>query len=227
MPSISTIKIIIDILTKVLNFCQIHRISHVLISVCAITTLYIVFNEFYLKNRFYEESHRNSIIYKKIGDIVQSCGVGSYVSWSTIKGVDSETIGRKMRFNDIVGCLSENKDHCPASIKYSNKIYLKEYRIGLDDYANFSQIQDGMIISCPIKDGNAQCPEYTPSTLNSIVKLTNLKLSNINYVLVKNWRDDLIYIFTLSFSSNAIPTCTEQNGNILLDSLARTAIENI
>ena len=88
-------------------------------------------------------------------------------------------------------------------------------------------VEDKIIYSCDIVNQEVICPEYTPVFLKEFIKLTNLKLSSINFVLVKNWKDDLIYIFTLSFSENSIPTCSKQTGNILLDSLARTALENM
>ena len=227
MITLASIKIIFDILTKSFKFCHVHRISSILIGVCAITTLYIVFNEFYLKNRFYEDVKRTSIINKKIGDVVRSCGVGSYVSWSTISNLELGNIGRKVSFNDVIGCLSEDSRHCPVSVKYSNKLYLEERRLGLDDYAHFTSADDAIIYSCDIINRQVKCPGYTPLFLKDIVQLTNLELSSVNFILVKNWKDDLIYIFTLSFSASSVPTCTKQTGNILLESLARTAIENL
>lgn len=227
MMSLASIKIIVECLLKILKFCKIHNISSLFIGVCAITTLYIVFNEFYLKNRFYEDVRRSAIINKKIADVVKSCGVGSFVSWSTISDLEINKIGRKMRFNDIVGCLSNDEKHCPASVKYSNKLYTAESRVGLDDYVHFAGSQNGMIVSCEINSREISCPHYTPLLLKEMVRNTNLELTSISFILVRNWKADIIYIFTLSFSKSSVPTCTKQNGNILLESLARTAIENL
>lgn len=223
----STLKDLLELISKVFNYCKAHRIVNLVKMGIMLMIFYMCFTEFYLKSRYFQDAKRTNIISQKIGDIVKECGTNSFVSWSTIEDTRASVSKKKLTFNDVVGCIGKNKEHCPVSVKYSNPAYSKDYFLGYDDYEFLNTGSSGIIIRCKISNGETNCPEYTPDALKEIVKLTNLDLSEISYVVVKDWKRNLVYIFTLSFAKNSINTCSINGGNLLLDNLASTAMENL
>ncbi|MGL5113592.1 MAG: hypothetical protein ACRC6O_13245 [Flavobacterium sp.] len=229
-----TLKELLELLPKIFSYCKAHRIVNLVKMGVMLMIFYMCFMEFYLKNRYFQDAKRTNIISQKIGDIVKECGTNSFVSWSTIEDTRASLSKKKLTFNDVVGCIGKNKDHCPVSVRYSNPAYLKDYSLGYDDYDFLNNRDSGVIVRCEITNGDPNCPDpqnlgdyYTPNVLKEIVKSTNLELSEISYVMVKDWKRNLVYIFTLSFAKNSINTCSINGGNLLLDNLASTAMQNL
>ena len=223
----SNIRDLIELINRSFSILKTHRAINLTKTGIILLIFYMCFNDFYLKNRYYHDAKRNNIISKKIGDIVKDCGKNSFISWETIEDSRIELSKRKITFNDVVGCLDINSQHCPVSVKYANAAYLKDYTLGYDDYDYFTNLTTGMLVRCEINNREPNCPDYTPISLKEIIKLTNLELSEITFVTVKDWKRNLVYIFTLSFAKNSVNTCSESGGNMLLSNLADTAMENL
>lgn len=225
--NISTIKSILELVDKLLTVLNKKKILATTKMVIMLMIFYMCCSEFYLRNRYFQDAKRNNIIIDKIGNIVKECGKNSFVSWSTIEDNKISFSKKSLTFNDIVGCLGDNKN-CPISVKLSNPAYLKNYYLSYDDYEHLNnKINNGMIVKCSIDNKEIICPDYTPNALKNIVKLTNLDLSQISYAVVKDWKRNLVYVFTLAFAKNSINTCSQTGGNMLLDNLVSTAMENL
>ncbi len=225
--NLGTFQTIFEVSGKIFKVCKEHKIVNLVKLGFMMVIFYMCFTEFYLKNRYFEDAKRNNIIYEKIGDLVKECGQGSFVSWLVFEDYKLNTLPRNVRFNDVIGCLGKDEKHCPVSVRFSNKSYSEPHQLGYDDYNYLSRLENGIIVKCLIDDREPNCPTYTPLLLKKFTKLTNLELSTISYSVVKDYKTNLIYIFTLTFAKNSINTCSNQGANILLDNLIRTTIENL
>jgi len=218
---------LIKLISGLFRFIQEHKAVNLVKMGLMLMIFYMLFMEFYVRNRYYSETRRNNIITEKISEVVKGCGQYSFVSWMVLDDTKASFQKNKVEFVDVIGCVSNRNEHCPVSVKLSNKAYLKTYYLGYDDADYLARLDDGLLVSCDLKDGELSCPEYTPNILRKMAKLTNFKLTQVSYVVVRDFKANMIYIFTLSFTDNSIKTCTDQVGNSLLENLARTAKENL
>lgn len=221
--SLANLKLLLDILPKLFAYCKNHRIINLVKMGIMMMTFYMAFTVYFVRNSQSDETKRLNIITKDMGSIVKQCGELSFVSWLTVENKFSSR--SKIRFNEVYGCVGGSKEHCPVSVKISNEAYFKEYYLRYGDSEILKETPSNVVINCKKIDGEFECPQQeTPLFLRQMAKLTNLELSKINYVLVRDiLRKDIIYIFTLSFAEASKPTCSTQVGNTLLQSLSINA----
>ena len=221
------IKILIELILRIFNFCKKQNILSLVKTGIVLMIFYMLFAEFYLKNKYFQENKNHSIIRNRMSEIVQVCGKNSFISWMVFDDNKISLDTKKMSFVEVLGCLESNDGYCPSSLIFKNKTYLDNYNIGFDDYNYFSKEKDGTLYNCAIKDNQASCDKYTPLLLNQIIKLTNFKLTKIHYILVKDFRYNLVYIFTLSFADDSPSICSDQIINGLLLNLFRITKDNL
>ena len=214
----SAIKTLIELIFKIFKHCETHRITSLVKMGFMMITFYMAFTVYFVKNQHSEDTKRLNALTQSMGNIVKGCGKNSFVSWLTVENnISSKSI---IRFNDVLGC----GDNCPKSVKIENNAYFKEYFLSYDDMEMLKVTKSNEVIYCEKKNGQFECPKQTPLFLEQITKLTNLELSKISFVVVRDlFRKDIIYIFTLSFAKIAKPTCSTENGNNLLQNLSINA----
>lgn len=216
MLSPSDIKEYLSLLTKFIKFAKEYKVTHILNMGLTIVVFYMCFTEFYLRNRRADDARMQNKILPELGAIAKQCGIDSFVSWISVEEDKFGSNSDNVTFIDVIGCLGSREEHCPVSVKFANKEYLKIQKLGLDDKMYLGRLPTGMVINCSLNDGDMYCPEYTPLLLRKMVKLANLPLDSVSYVVVKDFKQDLIYIFSLSFVDSSKKTCSQQIGNSLL-----------
>lgn len=222
-----TLKDILEILPKIFNYCKAHRILNLVKMGIMMMTFYMAFTVYFVRNNQAENTRISNILTKEMGDIVMACGEFSFVSRITVK--NNLTARSKIMFDDVIGCVGKSREHCPASIMSSNDAYFKEYYLSYDDSEILRKTLSNVIIYCEKQNGQFNCPQQdTPLFLKQMAGLTNLELSKISYVLVRDMlRKDIIYIFILSFAEISKPTCSMQTANTLLQSLSINAANSL
>lgn len=215
------IKILIELILRIFNFCKKQNILSLVKTGIILMIFYMLFEEFYLKNKYFKENKNHSIVRNRMGEITEVCGKNTFVSWLVFDDRKISVEKRKISFVEVLGCIETKDGYCPSSVIFKNKTYLDDYSIGFDDYNYFSKERDGTLYNCTIKDSQATCDGYTPLLLNQIIKLTNFKLKKIHYILVKDFRYNLVYIFTLSFADDSPTICSDQIISGLLLNLFR------
>jgi len=224
----SNLKIILELLSKVVSFCHQKRVVALLQTGLIILALYMSsYAVYYIKNQHSSDTKRTSLIIRKMGDMVSGCGIGSFATWLTVTNNEFKSERDTIQFASALACVGDNKIHCPASFMLSNDLYNKIYSLSYEDSMELKKTPSNMVIDCEMSGSEINCPTYTPDFLKKVKDSLNIELSNASYVIVKGFSNDTIYIFSLSFSANSIPTCSRQVGNTLLESLARTAKDNL
>ncbi len=195
-----------------LHFCIVLLQITILIGIYAYT---ISPKDFYI-------DHKNIVIIKKnMGKLVNNCGSGYFASWLVM-----ETSNKKENFifEDVVGCNYNHGKDCIFSVKdlnlnpFYNKI---DHKIDKKTYNFLSNIPDAEVAY--FKDIK-ELDSY--KTIKNINDNTNLPITNISFTVIKNKKENIIYVFTLTNTNNS-NSCNQKKSTILLKELAKTTKEII
>lgn len=225
---LNILKTLIDLLPNVFHWFQKNKYGSTVKTVISGFVIYVLYVEVFTKNHHYDVSKSDTIIREQATSLVKECGSYSFVSWAVVNDQALKKERRKFHFKDVIGCLTDDAKHCGVSVMDDNPIYNREYTLSYDDYYHLQSIPAGKLIHYNIVNGRIDDTEdYTPQIMSKLVASTNLPLRNIRYTLVRDYKQNLVYIFSLSFTNNSKPTCSSQIANTLLLNLADTAENNL
>jgi hypothetical protein len=194
---------------------------HFFIVLIQITLLICVYTYIISPKNFYIDHKNIATIKKNMGKLVNSCGSGYFASWLVM-----ETSRKKENFifEDVIGCNYNHAKDCVFSVKdlNLNPFYNKmEHKIDKKTYNFLSNIPDGEVAY--FKD----IKELEPyKTIENIIDNTNLPITNVSFTVIKNRKENIIYVFTLTNTNNS-NLCNQKKSTILLKRLAKTTREII
>lgn len=199
-----------------------------LTSSCFVTTMMMAYVVFFKMNNYYKNTKFYSFIENESAKIVNDCGKNSFIFWISFDGLDN------LSFVEATGCTSETRGkkasvNCiDRNIKYQNPVYTRIHKIDLntadlitrtppnqlmiikndvlsEDILEFLKAtQEGSVIKIDLRT-LSQMEQY--NTFANIIKKTNLGIDIIGVTLVKDFKNNAIYAFTLSFTHGAELNC--------------------
>jgi len=200
-----------------------------LTSGCFVTTMAMAYIVLFKMNNHSKYENFHSFTESESAKIVNDCGGNSFISWI---GFDNE-LGT-LNFIEVMGCTSPTKGkkvraNCvDRNVKYQNPIYTKIHKIDLntadlinrtpsnqlilvrndvisEDILEFLRMtQEGSVIKMDLRT-LSQMEQY--NTFANIIKKTNLGIDIVGVTIVKDFKNNAIYAFTLSFAHGAELNC--------------------
>lgn len=165
-------------------------------SIVYLTALFLVYNKFNEFNKFQTLKNINNID-QALKASVNDCGKGYYASWIVLDKA-------KYFFQNVYGC-QKTLENCAYSVKDSklNQFYLEDHFLSGKDFIELKEKPNG------------ETAYYTGSVLKKyptifeIVKNSNHEINGMGLVVLKNFKNDLIYIFTIANTSQS-NACSKQ-----------------
>lgn len=189
-------------------------------SLIQVTIIFVVFFEFYEFGDEYKSLVKRERITKRIETRVNECGQGYFISWLVIK---NNTLKNKFSFEDVIGCY-KNKSDCSYSVKKLklNKYYNEEYhKIDKQTYEFLSQLKPSAAAYFNDMNSLKDYPAIFEALENS-----NKNIYEIGLSAVKDIRHNLIYVFTLT-NTTQLKTCNKDRIVYILEDLSTYAKENL
>ena len=202
---------------KINKLKSIFTIRETLIIICGILV------HLYFSPAFnYYDHHRKTItIEEGMSKVAKTCGEGYFVSWLVMKTSDLKD---QFMFQDVVGCNKQMSKNCTFSVKgfNLNPFYNKtDHSIDRETYQFLLNIPDAEVAYF---NNIEELNKY--NTIKYINDNTNLQINNLSFTVIKNKKENIIYVFSLA-NTNKKDTCTRKKSTLLLKELAQTAKEGI
>jgi len=170
----------------------------------------------------YYKQHRNiSIIKDNMNKVARTCGEGYFVSWLVMKTSDLKD---QFMFQDVIGCNKQMSKNCTFSVKgfNLNPFYNKtDHSIDRETYQFLLSIPDAEVAYF---DDIQELNKY--NTIKYINDNTNLQINNLSFTVIKNKKENIIYVFSLA-NTNKEDTCTRKKSTLLLKELAQQTKKGI
>lgn len=193
-------------LDKLVSFLKKHSFKSIAEFITMVCVAYIAFI-FLTKNHRYEVQSDSSDISYKALYLAQRCGQGAFITWATIGDYNINPKPVIFKFQDVI---SAN-----GSVKYHNPIYKDSYELSANDHRLLDNLNEGEVVKHRIIDNVAIANDSKrpPEMLQFVITNANLPLSDIRYVVHKDFARNIVYVFSLSFAENAERKCSNGAAN--------------
>lgn len=178
-------------INKVATFWRIILISSQVAIVSAISF------KFLITPIYYKVATNDQAVLDEMDHLLSECGRNSFMSWSVIDG-------KNLRIKTVRGCVN-NSDNCiDGNVKEQNPIYKIEHKVDPNTFQFMQETTEG---SVAVAGNIEEWRKY--DTLYKILSNTNLPITDIGITLVRDFKNNVIYAFSLSFVKDAEKGCKD------------------
>jgi hypothetical protein len=188
-----------------------------IILLCQLSIIYTAYYLFTKPTDHYKYYRNISLIKEDMKKAVKSCGEGYFMSWLVMK---STNLKNKFMFEEVLGCNKDMSNNCVFSVKQFNlnTFYNKsDHVIDRKTYNFLLSIPNAEVAYF---DNIESLNKY--DTIKYINDNTNLQIKQLAFSVIKNKKDDLIYVFSLSNTNNQ-EICARKKVVLLLKELSQKA----
>lgn len=133
-----------------------------------------------------------------IDRILNQCGVGSFIGWVMIE--DKEVTMQELR-----GCINQDKNCIRGHLELDNpKAYKDIPDLDFNSYYWLKDVENGRVVTT---NNLEDWRKY--NTVYGVLSETNLPMDEVGFVVVKDFKHDIIYVFDLFFAKGANKNCKE------------------
>jgi hypothetical protein len=155
-----------------------------------LAALILVYDKFHKFSKFQTLKNIGNIE-RALKESVNDCGKGYYASWIVLDKT-------KYFFQNVYGCQGKSKN-CAYSVKEAklNQFYLDDHFLSGKDLQELKNKPSGE----PAYYDSSVLEKYP--TIFEITKNSNHQINELGLVVLKNFKNDLIYIFTIANTSKS------------------------
>lgn len=161
-------------------------IKAILQLILIIATFHICIFFFFEKPNQFNLNKAEEPIKQEIYKIVDTCGAGYPVFWFVMQT-------DKMKNNFMIKGIFEKESFCKGSLEECNKRYAGIFKLDSKTKSFLDNIESGQVL---YYEDPRMLPKY--ESIQSVLTLSARPINKIGIVLVKNIKDNIIYLFSIT-----------------------------